>query len=80
LNRRCDGCLFWSRGRYGVPAEAARSHDGAAALVVPFYGECRVQAPRLSKFDRWPLTNADEWCGKFQPLPVVQVPAQEVRT
>jgi len=63
----CEKCRFWKLDPTSDPDE-------------PF-GECRRHAP-LPKFytvsdDRlqadWPLTHCREWCGEFQPLPLVQV-------
>ncbi len=67
---RCERCRFW---------EEFQDSDG--------WGHCHRYAPRpvvdpLRRDEEghaymvayWPETDADEWCGEFQPLPLVQMP------
>lgn len=53
MERRCLDCGYWKD-----------NEDGS--------GECRFNAPASYFGDevartRWPLTLADEWCGRFKP-------------
>jgi len=65
---RCDRCCFWE------------AHDDSTGEVL---GACHRHAPVCQPHDdsaghqlalglRWPATMEDEWCGDWQPLPVVQ--------
>ncbi len=56
--RSCCGCLNWQ------PIDS-QGYD------VP-RGECRCCSPNPAIVDGWPITLADQWCGEWRPLPVVQ--------
>ena len=32
------------------------------------YGDCHANAPVASTVDRWPVSEAHDWCGQWQPV------------
>lgn len=50
---RCDRCYFWERSK-----ETNRARRG----------DCRVEPPAAVNgvMGHWPVTNEDEWCGRWK--------------
>lgn len=62
MTRACDNCCYWD---YVGDGSEGRSRKR---------GRCRINPPRIVEkitisdggTGWWPLTNADDWCGKFE--------------
>lgn len=65
----CAYCRFWRRDPITMKLRAL---DGTEAIVTlrkaPTSGHCCINPPQLTNGeDRWPKTQQDEFCGKFEP-------------
>lgn len=64
--RRCDSCDFWGH-------DTITSHAGNAS-------RCRVNPPTRgshSAIGMWPVTRADDWCGKWAAIAPPNPPPPE---
>ncbi len=69
---KCEACRFWKRDSQTKTLSGLDgSHATVTLLKKPTAGHCCVDAPKLTPAgDRWPKTEADEFCGWFEPSPM----------
>ena len=58
-NETCGSCRFW------LPIWNLKTRHNDKKSV---HGACHCRAPQRSAMTQsWPVTDADEWCGEYEP-------------
>ena len=67
----CSECRFWHKFPEGRPDGECRRYAPRAVAVTP--AELDAEADQIGGFHRfnwWPETGADDWCGEGMPRPI----------
>jgi hypothetical protein len=57
---KCETCFYWRNDK--LEDRSGWASDFSSVL---HDGECRRNPP---KSDKWPMTNHDDWCGKWKSI------------